>query len=60
MRKPKIELYKDRTDRWRWRRRAANGEITETAQAYATKANARLGAKRRASAMARPCAIVVV
>ena len=60
MRAARIEIFKDRAGWWRWRQRAANGKITETAEAYASRSNARRAAKRRAATMSTPCEVVTV
>ncbi|HSS01133.1 MAG TPA: HVO_2922 family protein [Kofleriaceae bacterium] len=39
-----FELYKDRGEEWRWRLRAANGNIVaDSGESYTTKANAEAG-----------------
>lgn len=46
-RKPIIEVYADRQKRWRYRRKAANGEIVLVpGQSYSTRMNARRAARR--------------
>ena len=47
MRPAKIEVFRDRSKHWRYRIKAANGEITEQSQAYSTKGNAVRAAKKR-------------
>jgi uncharacterized protein YegP (UPF0339 family) len=48
-RRATVEVFRDRAGKWRWRVRAVNGQITETCgESYASRANARRGAFRRA------------
>lgn len=47
----RIEVFTDRGGKWRWRVRARNGQITDTAgQSYASRSNALRAAKRRSGA----------
>lgn len=44
----RIDVFMDSGGKWRWRVRARNGQITETAgQSYASRSNALRAAKRR-------------
>ena len=42
---PKFEIYKDKTEQFRFRLKAKNGEIIATSEAYTTKANCKNGVK---------------
>lgn len=50
----KFELYKDASDKYRFRLKAANGEVVASGQAYSSKDGARGGieAVRKAAAAA--------
>ena len=39
------EIFEDEAGEWRWRLRAANGEIIAQSEAYASRSNAFRGAK---------------
>lgn len=41
----KFEIYQSRDDKYRWRLKAANGEIVAIGEGYATKSNARRSAE---------------
>jgi uncharacterized protein YegP (UPF0339 family) len=41
----KFEVYESKDDKYRWRLKAANGEIVAVSQGYATKSNARRSAE---------------
>jgi hypothetical protein len=41
----KIELFKDKSGKWRFRARANNGRILASSEAYSSRANVRKGAK---------------
>jgi len=43
MAQPQFEIYKDSAGKFRWRLRAANGEIIATSEAYAAKAGCEKG-----------------
>jgi len=51
----KFEVYPDKSDAWRWRLKAGNGEIVAQGQAYESKAGAKAGcaAVQRAAADAQ-------
>jgi uncharacterized protein YegP (UPF0339 family) len=38
-----VEVYKDKTDTYRWRSKASNGEIIAAGEAYESKSAARAG-----------------
>ncbi len=42
---PKFEIYKDKTEQFRFRLKAKNGEIIAVSEAYTTKANCKNGVK---------------
>lgn len=42
----KVEIYKDDNGKYRWRRRAFNGEITMQGQAHKRKWNAKRAARK--------------
>jgi len=42
----KFEIYQDIARQYRWRLKAANGEIIAVSEAYTTKYNAALSARR--------------
>ncbi len=42
---PKFEIYKDKTEQFRFRLKAKNGEIIAMSEAYTTKANCKNGVK---------------
>ncbi len=52
---PKFQIYRDSAGEWRWRLRAANGQIVASGEGYKTKAGAKRGtdALRRAAKLAR-------
>jgi uncharacterized protein YegP (UPF0339 family) len=39
----KFELYKDKSDKYRWRLKAGNGEVIAVGEAYESKAGAENG-----------------
>ena len=39
----KFELYKDKSDKYRWRLKAGNGEVIAVGEAYDSKASAQNG-----------------
>lgn len=39
-RRPHLELFRDRSRRYRWRIRAANGQILASSEAYSSKGKA--------------------
>lgn len=39
----KFELYKDKSDKYRWRLKAGNGEVIAVGEAYESKASAQNG-----------------
>lgn len=41
--KAEYEVFKDHAGEWRWRLKAANGEIVSTSEAYRSKAHAERG-----------------
>ena len=43
---PKFEIFKDARGDYRWRLKAANGEIVASSEGYATEYNARRSAVR--------------
>ncbi len=42
---PKFEIYKDKSEQFRFRLKASNGEIIAVSEAYTTKANCKNGVK---------------
>lgn len=45
--KDKVELYKDKNDKWRWKRIAPNGEVVgASTQGYANKSYCKENARR--------------
>lgn len=45
--KDKVELYKDKNDKWRWKRIASNGEVVgASTQGYANKSYCKENARR--------------
>lgn len=47
MRKPKVEIYRDALDRWRWRWLAKNGQVqADSGQSYADKRDCTRGLER--------------
>ena len=45
--KDKVELYKDKNDKWRWKRIAPNGEVVgASTQRYANKSYCKENASR--------------
>jgi len=42
----RVEVYQGPRATWRWRARAANGEIIATGEGYVSKWNAKRGARR--------------
>ena len=40
---PKFEMYTDKTDKCRWRLKAANGEVIATSEAYESEASCKNG-----------------
>lgn len=61
MNAPRFEIYKDLDDEFRWRLRAANGEIVASSEAYTSEADARRGVEtaQRLVAIAPAEAILV-
>lgn len=46
----RVELYRDKRGRWRWRAKAANGRIVAASnQSFSTKRNALVGARAAAN-----------
>lgn len=43
MKHPKFELYKDKSEQFRFRLKARNGEVIAVSEAYTTKANCKNG-----------------
>jgi uncharacterized protein YegP (UPF0339 family) len=43
------EVFKDKDGKWRWRLKAANGEIVAQSEAYDSEWNAKRGSPRRTS-----------
>lgn len=43
MKHPKFELYKDKSEQFRFRLKARNGEVVAVSEAYTTKANCKNG-----------------
>ncbi len=53
MRYPRVEVYRDRAGRWRWRLRAVNGKvIADSGQGYHARRECVLAAKRTRESMA--------
>lgn len=51
----KFELYKDKSDHWRWNLKSGNGEIIAVSEGYTSKQAAKTGIKsvRRNSLFAK-------
>ena len=45
MNTPNFEIFQDEAGQWRWRLKAANGEIVAQSEAYTRKEDAQRGAR---------------